>query len=135
MEKEVFQSQISGRFLQIRESLYGGNNRKMASDMGVNENILSGMCCGSRIIGLTDILRLLESIPEVDANWLLLGRRHTPRPYDFNEDDLLSIVASESPEPYGLPKDTPQAVRLLIQKQQDTINHLSSTVDKLSSNK
>jgi len=130
MDKEVFHREISNRFLQIRQSLYGGNNRKMASDMGVEENSLSAMCNGSRNIGITDVLRLLETIPDVDANWLLMGR--IPKSYSSKpEEEVFDMVAEDS-TPYGIPEGTPPFFQTLLQKQQETISRMSKIIDKLS---
>lgn len=130
MDKEIFQREISNRFLQIRQSLYDGNNQKMASDMGVDRNSLSGMCNGSRNIGITDVLRLLETIPDVDANWLLMGR--IPKSYSSKpEEEVFDMVAEDS-TPYGIPEGTPPFFQTLLQKQQETISRMSKIIDKLS---
>jgi hypothetical protein len=103
MEKEDFQVEILERFLQIRRKFYDDSNRKMASAIGENEKNLSSMLCGSRNIGLTSILKLLNANPEIDANWLL-GRIPSPepKPYTHDEEETSSLVAAEEPEPYGI---------------------------------
>ena len=74
MEKEDFQVQIADRFLQIRRNLYGDNNRKMALQICEDERVVSAICTGKRAPGLTTLLKLLSNNPQVDANWLLIGR-------------------------------------------------------------
>lgn len=102
MEKEDFQQQIAQRFLQIRRNLYDDNNRKMASEIGEEERILSAMCTGSRNIGLTVILKLLYTNPDIDANWLLTGRipRASVLPCKNDEESLMAPVTDE-PAEYG----------------------------------
>ena len=105
MAKEDFLYLIATRFSHIREKFYGGNNRKFAIAIGENENILSAMCSGSRNIGLTTILKVLDAHPDIDANWLL-GRIPSPepKPYTHDEEEATSLVAAEEAEPYGRPK-------------------------------
>jgi len=74
MEKVDFQVDIANRFLQIRRNLYGDNNRKMALLIGEDERVVSAICTGKRAPGLTTLLKLLNQNPQVDANWLLVGR-------------------------------------------------------------
>lgn len=107
MEKEDFQVEILERFLQIRRKFYDDSNRKMASAIGENEKNLSSMLCGSRNIGLTSILKLLNANPEIDANWLLTGRipRPTTKLYEKNEERAV-LMASEPKVPYGSKTDT-----------------------------
>lgn len=105
MEKEDFQQQIASRFRQIRRNLYGDNNRKMASEIGEEERILSAMCVGSRNIGLTVILKLLAANPDIDANWLLTGRipKADALPYKNDEEETLMSMVAEPPAEYGNP--------------------------------
>ena len=104
MEKEDFQVEILERFLQIRRKFYDDSNRKMASAIGENEKNLSSMLCGSRNIGLTSILKLLNANPEIDANWLL-GRIPSPEPKPYAaEEETAPMVAAMETEPYGRPK-------------------------------
>ena len=107
----------------------------MASEIGEDEKIVSSICNKTRALGITTLLKLLLANPDIDANWLLVGRRHTSLSYELNVDGFFNLVASEGSEPYGIPKDTPQSVRALIQKQQETIHHLSATIDRLTSDK
>ena len=101
MEKEDFQVEILERFLQIRRKFYDDSNRKMASAIGENEKNLSSMLCGSRNIGLTSILKLLNANPEIDANWLL-GRIPSPEPKpNAAEEETAPMVAAEDLEPFG----------------------------------
>lgn len=99
MAKEDFLYLIATRFSHIREKFYGGNNRKFAIAIGENENILSAMCSGSRNIGLTTILKVLDAHPDIDANWLL-GRIPSPesKPYSRDEEETAPMVAAEESE-------------------------------------
>lgn len=105
MEKVNYQVQIADRICQIRADLYDDNNRKMAIAIGENENILSAICRGQRVPGFTTILKIVASCPEVDANWLLVGRVPRPdsKPYRADESEELASIVAEPPAEYGNP--------------------------------
>lgn len=65
---------LSSRILQIRQTLFENNNRVFSDKIGVNEQALSQICSGKRNAGIEVIQRITETIPEVDANWLLTGK-------------------------------------------------------------
>ena len=67
------EADFMNRFLQIRRDLFGGNNLKFAERICENDKIVSSICCGSRPAGLTTIQKIVDNIPEIDANWLMRG--------------------------------------------------------------
>ena len=105
MDKVDFQVNIADRFLQIRRDLYGDNNKKMAYEIGEDERVVSAICTGKRAPGLTTLLKLVASNPQVDANWLLVGRvpRADVRPYRADESEELASIVAEPPAEYGNP--------------------------------
>lgn len=61
------------RILQIRKDLFDENNVSFAKKIGETATIVSSICCGSRPAGLTTIQKIVDNIPEIDANWLMRG--------------------------------------------------------------
>lgn len=67
------EADFMNRFLQIRRDLFDGNNLKFAERICENDKIVSSICCGSRPAGLTTIQKIIDNLPEIDANWLMRG--------------------------------------------------------------
>lgn len=124
-------SQINERFSQIREYFCSGDNKLFASKIGEKEQNLSSICTGSRPVGLTSIMKLLKAIPEVDANWLLLGKGEmVKKKYSRNLNVSFSPQATVSNGDMSINNN--DAIFLLLDKQQETIRHLTSLVSELT---
>lgn len=98
MEKVNQKALIGIRFRQIRDDLYEGKNRKMGFEIGEDEGVISSICGGTRPIGLTTILKLVNANSAVDATWLLTGRipRADSKPYAAEEESAPLITSEES---------------------------------------
>jgi hypothetical protein len=124
-------SQINERFSQIRECFCQNDNKLFASKIGEKEQNLSSICTGSRPVGLTSIMKLLVAIPEVDANWLLLGKGQMIK---TNQGKNLNV--SFSPKATVANGDmeirSNDGIIELLNKQQETIRHLTSLVSELT---
>ena len=72
--EEVQKAELSNRIWQIRQSLFDDNNRVYSQKICVNEQALSQICSGKRNAGIEIVQRILENIPEISPDWLLLGR-------------------------------------------------------------
>lgn len=64
---------INDRFLQIRRELFDDSNAEFSKKIGEDDKIVSSICRKSRSAGQTTILKLIQALPEIDANWLLTG--------------------------------------------------------------
>lgn len=82
-------TEINDRFLQIRREIFGDNNTEFAQRIGEDDRVVSAICRKSRSAGQTTILKLLQSMPEVDANWLLTGFGSMTR--SFNRENKQSV--------------------------------------------
>lgn len=65
---------IKLRILSIRSELFSGNNAQMAERLNITPSELSHTISGKRGIGLKIIKLIAENVPEVDINWLVIGR-------------------------------------------------------------
>ena len=74
MEKISNKTGLNNRINQIRSSLFDDNNRKFASAIGKNEQTMSQICLNKRNAGLEIVQKILDNLPEIDANWLLRGK-------------------------------------------------------------
>lgn len=79
-------SEIGDRIRQIRTILFDNNNREFAAKIGENEQVLSAICVGRRPAGITTIIKIVETVEQINSNWLLTG----------NGDMLLSCVNQQS---------------------------------------
>ena len=122
-------SQINERFSQIREYFCSGDNKLFASKIGEKEQNLSSICTGSRPVGLTAIMKLLDAIPEVDANWLLLGKGDMiKKKYSKNLNVSFSPQATVANGDMTI--EAPAELIALITSQQETILKLTDMVSK-----
>jgi transcriptional regulator with XRE-family HTH domain len=64
---------INDRFLQVME-YYNQSPSKFADELGVIRSSISHIISGRNKPGLDLIQKLLTTFPEVDADWLLLGK-------------------------------------------------------------
>lgn len=64
---------IAERIKTIREEIFGGSNNKFADALGIAQNSLSAICNAKTAVGLTNILRIVNKIQEVEPRWLLTG--------------------------------------------------------------
>lgn len=66
---------LRSRFLQICRQYFRDDTFKEMSDkIGENDKVLNAICNGSRELGLSTIVRLCRSTPDIDINWLISGR-------------------------------------------------------------
>lgn len=72
--------EVNERFLQIRRQMFGDSNAEFSKKIGENDKIVSAICNKSRSAGQTTILKLLQSMPDIDANWLMTGVGQMQRP-------------------------------------------------------
>lgn len=82
-------TEINDRFLQIRREMFRDNNTEFAQRIGEDDRVVSAICRKSRSAGQTTILKLLQSMPEIDANWLLTGFGSMTR--SFNRENKQSV--------------------------------------------
>lgn len=132
-EKPSQNSQINKRFSQIREYFCSGDNKLFASKIGEKEQNLSSICTGSRPVGLTAIMKLLEAFPEVDANWLLLGKGDMiKKKYSKNLNVSFSPQATVANGDMEI--KTNDGIWELLNGQQETIRKLTSVISELTLN-
>lgn len=124
-------SQINERFSQIREFFCSGDNKLFASKIGEKEQNLSSICTGSRPVGLTSIMKLLVAIPEVDANWLLLGKGDMVK-----KKQGRNLKVTDSPQATvsngDMSVNAPKELLALLTSQQDTIKKLTDLLASCS---
>ena len=124
-------SQINERFSQIREFFCSGDNKLFASKIGEKEQNLSSICTGSRPVGLTSIMKLLVAIPEVDANWLLLGKGDMVK-----KKQGRNLKVTDSPQATvsngDMSINAPAELLALLTSQQETIKKLTDLLASCS---
>lgn len=64
---------LNKRVLQIRQTFFDDNNRIYSDRIEVNEQALSQICSGKRNAGIDIVQRIVDNMPNIDANWLLTG--------------------------------------------------------------
>ena len=122
-QKEEILPQIAERLLQIRRKLFDDNNREMSSKIGEDERVVSAICTGKRSAGLSTILKLLDAVPDIDANWLLFGRGSMIR------REVASVNVSDSPQTtVNSTISAPVELVTLLNSQQETIKKLTEII-------
>ena len=126
-QKEEILPQIAERLLQIRRKLFDDNNREMSSKIGEDERVVSAICTGKRSAGLSTILKLLDAVPDIDANWLLFGRGSMIR------REVASVNVSDSPQTtVNSTISAPVELVTLLNSQQETIKKLTDLLTSCS---
>lgn len=142
-KKDDKSTAINERFNQIRDSFFDGDNKLFAAKIGEKEQNLSSICTGSRSVGLATIMKLLRSIPDVDANWLLMGDGNMlkPRQSVGNITDSKVIGVNVNGSGIIINPDHSERIIQAIEKQQkqnesflqklsDVINLIASIYEK-----
>ena len=133
-------SQINERFNQIRDSFFDGDNKLFAAKIGEKEQNLSSICTGSRSVGLATIMKLLRSIPDVDANWLLMGDGNMlkPRQSVGNITDSKVIGVNVNGSGIIINPDHSERIIQAIEKQQKQnelfLQHITKVINIIISN-
>lgn len=126
-QKEEILPQIAERLLQIRRKLFDDNNREMSSKIGEDERVVSAICTGKRSAGLSTILKLLDAVPDIDANWLLFGRGSMIR------REVASVNVSDSPQTtVNSTISAPVELVTLLNSQQETIKKLTDIISSFN---
>lgn len=92
---------INDRFLQVME-YYNQSPSKFADELGVIRSSISHIISGRNKPGLDLIQKLLTTFPEVDADWLLLGKGKMIQPKETEVKSAaaqLSLFDSTGPKP------------------------------------
>ena len=131
MEKENFKKsdEIKLRVLQFAKS-----QKLMMGDfyekISVHPSTFSGKGLESALSGVT-ISEILKVYPELSADWLLLEKGEMLR--KNNPKNVAIASAPQSNASNGDMKiDAPEELLKLLSSQQDTINTLSRTIDRLT---
>ena len=80
------------RILEIIEYATNGNKARFAEKCGWKPQYLQNILKGS--IGLEPVIRLLETLPEVNARWLILGEGAMLDPL-VSKRQTLKLLADE----------------------------------------
>lgn len=81
---------INRRIKIIRQTFFDDNNRDFSSAIGVNEQTLSQICSGNRNAGIEVVKKIVENIPDINANWIISGTG----PISRNEQSVGNITDS-----------------------------------------
>lgn len=69
-QKKVF---LCRRIMQIRQTFFKDNNRLFSKKVDINEQTLSQICSGKRNAGIEIVQKIIDNMPEINANWLISG--------------------------------------------------------------
>lgn len=86
---------LGSRIKIIRQTFFDDNNRLFSDKIGESEQTLSQICSGNRYGGLAIVQKILDNIPEINANWLLTGMgemtNSTVESQDHNNDTIVNL--------------------------------------------
>lgn len=120
-------AELNDRIKQIRLVLFDDNNRKFASEIGEIEQTMSQICLNKRNAGLEIVQKILNSLPEIDANWLLRGKGNMTI-----DRSGKSLSVQDSPQATisngDMAINAPAELLNLLTSQQETIKRLTEII-------
>lgn len=127
--EEQIKAELSDRISQIRQTFCEDNNREFSELINVNEQTLSQICSGKRNAGLEIVQRILDNLPEIDANWLLRGKGNMT--IDRSGKSVSVLDSPQATISNGdMAINTPTELLNLLTSQQDTIKRLTEIIAK-----
>lgn len=126
-ERNSKKAELNDRIKQIRLILFGDNNRIFAYEIGVIEQTISQICTNKRNAGLEIVQKILDNLPEIDANWLLRGRGNMTI-----DRSGKSVSVQDSPRATisngDMAINAPAELLNLLTSQQETIKRLTEII-------
>ena len=127
VEKISKKQGLNDRIKQIRSFLFDDNNRKFATEIGENEQTMSQICLNKRNAGLEIVQKILNGLPEIDANWLLRGKGNMTI-----DRSGKSVSVQDSPQATisngDMEINVPVELLTLLANQQETIKRLTEII-------
>ena len=129
MDEEITtkKAELNDRIKQIRLVLFDDNNRKFASEIGEIEQTMSQICLNKRNAGLEIVQKILNNLPEIDANWLLRGKGNMTI-----DRSGKSVSVQDSPQATisngDMAINAPAELLNLLTSQQETIKRLTEII-------
>lgn len=125
--EEQIKAELSDRISQIRQTFCEDNNREFSELINVNEQALSQICSGKRNAGLEIVQKILDNLPEIDANWLLRGKGNMTI-----DRSGKSLSVQDSPQATisngDMAINAPTELLNLLTSQQETIKRLTEII-------
>ena len=120
-------AELNERIKQIRSILFDDNNRKFAYEIGEIEQTMSQICLNKRNAGLEIVQKILDNLPEIDANWLLRGKGNMTI-----DRSGKSVSVQDSPQATisngDMAINAPAELLNLLTSQQETIKRLTEII-------
>lgn len=125
--EEQIKAELNDRISQIRQTFCEDNNREFSELINVNEQALSQICSGKRNAGLEIVQKILDNLPEIDANWLLRGKDNMTI-----DRSGKSVSVQDSPQATisngDMAINAPAELLNLLTSQQETIKRLTEII-------
>lgn len=125
--EEQIKAELSDRISQILQTFCEDNNREFSELINVNEQALSQICSGKRNAGLEIVQKILDNLPEIDANWLLRGKGNMTI-----DRSGKSLSVQDSPQATisngDMAINAPTELLNLLTSQQETIKRLTEII-------
>lgn len=99
-KKAPSKTELNERIMQIRQTLFSDSNREFAERIGEAEQNLFNVCDSNsaRNATLALVFKIADSIPEVNARWLLTGRGDMLSPTSKGtgaRSDMMRVILSQ----------------------------------------
>lgn len=125
--EEQIKAELSDRISQIRQTFCEDNNREFSELINVNEQALSQICSGKRNAGLEIVQKILDNLPEIDANWLLRGKGNMT--IDRSGKSVSVLDSPQATISNGdMAINAPAELLNLLTSQQETIKRLTEII-------
>ena len=131
--EEQIKAELNDRISQIRQTFCEDNNREFSELINVNEQALSQICSGKRNAGLEIVQKILDNLPEIDANWLLRGKgdmlRNRQRIGDINNSNVSGCNVNG--HDININPDAYNTLLCIVEKNQVAVKKYQEQIDRL----
>lgn len=133
---EELQKVVLGRRIsQIRQTFFNDNNRAYSEKIDVNEQALSQICSGKRNAGIEIVQKIIDHMPEIDANWLLSGHgemtRNEQRVGDISNSTVSGVNVSGND--IQINPDAYNTLLTIVERHQQETQKFQEQIDRLLS--
>ena len=133
-ELALQKAELGGRILQIRRLFFDNNNRRFAEKIGENEKTLSQICSGDRYGGQAVIQKILDNMPEINANWLMTGlgemTKNEQRVGDIKNSNVTGVNVHGQDIVVNPPIDI-NDILSIVEKHQKSVEKFQEQIDRL----
>lgn len=122
---EPKKTELGERLAKIRTNLLGGNTEKLSQILGIHYTNVAKTIKGDYTLKLQSIENLLNALPEINPDWLLLGKGPMLR------DEIVTNITTNNGNVAGINNGTQTCAEAgVVAKLSDTIATQQRTIEQ-----